>query len=146
MALASLPRCVSRDDVCEHVRLHLPDGDLRLDMVDGSLLDEMVSLQPLIDVDREIDEQLISVRRVAGYVRGSLKISHDQRLLRLVEALRVSDAVATGASLRDIGLGGFPGQDWPGDGEHLKSRVRRRIELARKMKRAGPRAILRHDF
>jgi hypothetical protein len=59
----------------------------------------------------------------------------------LVEALRVGDAIAAGASQRAIGLGIYGG-DWPGDGEHLKSRVRRMIPLAAALFRAGPRGVL----
>ncbi|WP_150290012.1 DNA -binding domain-containing protein [Sphingobium estronivorans] len=70
----------------------------------------------------------------------------DRRMPRLVEALRVLDALACGASLTAIGavLVGADriARDWPGDGEHLKSWVRRRVMLARRLQRAGPRGVM----
>ena len=67
----------------------------------------------------------------------------DRRLPRLIEALRVLDALRDGASLRAIGAALFGAeQKWPGAGDHLKSYVRRRVVLARRMAQAGPVGIL----
>src|SRR3546814_2270295 len=100
-----------------------------------------MTIEPAIDLRRAIDPQIASLRRLDALMRGDILETRDQRLVRLVEALRAADAIAAGASLRDIGVGAFGG-DWPGDGEHLKSRVRRRVALAVELTRAGPRGVL----
>jgi hypothetical protein len=114
---------------------------LRLDLIEGAILRGPMTIEPAIDLRRAVDPQLASLRRLETLMRGDDLENRDQRLVRLVEALRVADAIATGASLRDIGLGAF-GYDWPGDGEHLKSRVRRRVELAVELMRASPHDVL----
>src|SRR3546814_14755057 len=91
-----------------------------------------MTIEPAIDLRRAIDPQIASLRRLDALMRGDILETRDQRLVRLVEALRAADAIAAGASLRDIGVGAFGG-DWPGDGEHLKSRVRRRVALDRQI-------------
>jgi hypothetical protein len=62
----------------------------------------------------------------------------EPRLARLVLGLRVLDARRGGASLRDIAHGLFGECDWPGDGDCIKSRVRRLVALSEAMERAGP--------
>lgn len=126
---------------CAHVRLHLPDGVMRLDLVGGADFAEVAAIEPVIDLARALEPQFTSVRRLAILMQGAHAHIHDQRVVRLVEALRAADALAAGASLRDIGLGAF-GDDWPGDGEHLKSKVRRRIALAAVLARSGPSGVL----
>lgn len=133
--------CAVPGECCVHVRFHLPDGDLRLDLVHGVILGGPQAIEPAIDLGRAIEPQVASLRRLQALMRDGLAAVSDQRLNRLVEALRVADAIAAGASLRDIGFGAF-GDDWPGDGEHLKSRVRRRIQLAAELASAGPRKVL----
>lgn len=139
--LSLWPHCALPGDGCVHVRLHLPDGVLRLDLVDSANLAGPLMIEPAIDLRRGIDSQIESLRRLHALMRGDVLETRDQRFVRLIEALRVADAIAAGASLRDIGLGAF-GDDWPGDGEHLKSRVRRRVELAAELMRAGPVGVL----
>ena len=102
----------------------------------------MVAIRPTIDLTRPTEPQIHSVRRLAALATGAPEpIERDATLVRLVAALRVRDALADGASQRDIGLGVF-GDDWPGDGEHLKSRVRRMIPFSAKLARAGPRGVV----
>ncbi|MDT9598612.1 DNA -binding domain-containing protein [Sphingosinicella rhizophila] len=139
--LLTLPGCMLRYDDRTHVRLDLTDGVLRLDVIGRSMVAGEVTIEPAIDLARSIDPQIASLRRLDALLRGDLRPFVDQRFIRLVEALRVRDALADGASLRDIGLAMYGG-DWPGDGEHSKSRVRRRIVLAERLIRAGPRAAL----
>ena len=124
--LSRLDYRVVRADGRSHLLLELPAGMLQLDLRDTGHCREIVAVSPAIDLARSIEPQFHSARRLA----------------RLVVALRVRDALADGASQRDIGLGIFGG-DWPGDGEHLKSRVRRMIPLAAKLVRVGPRGVLR---
>lgn len=139
--LAQIPHCVWQHGGCQHVRLDLPDGAMRLDLVDGIIVPGAVTIEPAIDLRRPLDPQMASIRRLDALMRGDLSRCCDQRFVRLVEALRAADALAEGASLRDIGLGVLGG-DWPGDGEHLKSRARRRVALAAELRRAGPRGVL----
>lgn len=123
-----------------YVRIDLPDAAMRIDIVDNAMPAAMV-IELAIDLRRPLEPQLLSIRRLHAIDRGADLPLPDQRFVRLVEALRVADALAAGASLRDIGVGAF-GTDWPGDGEHLKSRVRRRVALAAELSRAGPRGVL----
>jgi hypothetical protein len=138
--LSRFPHCVRRDDDVWRVRLDLPDGALRLDLVEGSMAGSVL-VEPVIDLRRPLEPQLESIRRLSALFRRESQPLPDQRLVRLVEALRAADALAAGASLRDIGLGVL-GADWPGDGDHLKSRARRRIALAADLIRAGPHAVI----
>lgn len=139
--ISALHRCELRRDSSLHLRLKLFDGDLRLDLIDCLSLPKMAAIEPALDFARSLEPQLSSVRRLHALTRGACLKPRGQRVAMLVEALRVSDAVRSGASLREIGLG-IHGGDWPGDGEHLKSRVRRRVYLSQALKRAGPRRVL----
>lgn len=114
---------------------------MRLDLVDGLIEPGSLTIEPVIDLCRPLEPQLLSVRRLDALLHGDCPLAVDQRLIRLVEALRTADALAAGASLRDIGEGMFGG-DWPGDGEHVKSRVRRRVVLADALLRAGSLGVL----
>jgi hypothetical protein len=126
---------------CRHVRIDLPNGGIRLDLVEGELTSGELRIEPAIELLRPLEPQFASVRRLHELCSGEISSAHDQRLVRLVEALRAGDALAGGASLRDIALG-ILGDDWPGDGEHLKSRARRRVALAIALTRTGPRGVL----
>jgi hypothetical protein len=139
--LSRLSRCSWPHEGCVHVRLALPDGDMRLDLVDGAVIPGRLTIEPAIDFRRPLQPQLESIRRLHALISGDRPSLRDQRFIRLVEALRVADALAAGASLREIALG-MLGDDWPGDGEHLKSRARRRVALAGELTRAGPGAVL----
>ncbi|MBB4837036.1 hypothetical protein HNP52_000087 [Sphingomonas kyeonggiensis] len=125
-----------------HVLLDLPGGTLQLEGLSGALDDGPRRVAALIDYGRILEAQLDSARRLDAFLHGrALPSGLGRRFGRLVEALRVGDAIASGASQRAIGLGIYGG-DWPGDGEHLKSRVRRMIPLAAALIRAGPRGVL----
>lgn len=126
---------------CTHVQLHPPDGVMRLDVVGDVDLGGIMTIEPILDLDRAIEPQVATIRRLVALRRGAPLPRADQRMVRLVEALRAVDALAAGASLRDIGLGIFGGE-WPGDGEHLKSKVRRRIALGADVLRAGAPNVL----
>ena len=139
--LSRFPRCTWQGAVCHHVRLDLPDGAMRLDLVGDAIGPDAVMVEPAIDLGRPLDPQLASLRRLDALCRGDGPPCIDQRFVRLVEALRAADALASGASLRDIGVA-LVGDDWPGDGEHVKSRARRRGGLAAALSRAGARGVL----
>src|SRR3546814_2080620 len=80
-------------DGCTHVRLHLPDGVLRLDLVDGTVRPGPMTIEPAIDLRRAIDPQIASLRRLDALMRGDILETRDQRLVRLVEALRAADEI-----------------------------------------------------
>ncbi|WP_447753294.1 DNA -binding domain-containing protein [Sphingopyxis fribergensis] len=61
---------------------------------------------------------------------------------RAILVLRTIDALAEGASLRAVGAGLVSGDDWPGEGDWIKSRARRLVAAARTMWAGGPRSIL----
>jgi hypothetical protein len=128
-----------------HLLLELPAGTLQLDLRNAGGRSEVVAVRPAIDLARPIEPQFHSARRLAALLKGAPEpVPREAGLARLVAALRVREALADGASQREIGLGMF-GDDWPGDGEHLKSRVRRMIPFARALAAMGPHAILRGD-
>lgn len=126
-----------------YLLLDLPAGTLQLDLQDcGVAVGGPARIRPTIDLERPVEPQFHSARRLAALLAGAPEpVPRESVLTRLVAALRVRDALAAGASQRDIGLGIF-GDDWPGDGEHLKSRVRRMIPFASTLARASPRAVL----
>jgi hypothetical protein len=130
-----------RHDGRRHIRIDLADGPMRLDLAAGEIAPDASWIEPAVDLLRPLDPQFASIRRLSALCHGEGSSVRNQRFVRLVEALRVGDALAAGASLRDIGLGTL-GDDWPGDGEYLKSRVRRRVALAAALVRAGPRGAL----
>jgi hypothetical protein len=70
-----------------------------------------------------------------------------QQSRRLILALRTYDALAQGASIRDIGSMIHCDErvraDWPGSGDALKSQARRLIALAHHMVSGGYRRLLR---
>jgi hypothetical protein len=129
-------------DGMRHILLRLPAGPLQLDLLDADDRSGAFRIRPSIDLARPVEPQAHSVRRLAALVAGAPEpASREAKVRRLVAALRVGDALADGASQRDIGLGIF-GDDWPGDGEHLKSRVRRMIPFAAELVRVGPQGVL----
>lgn len=140
--LSHLDHRVVRAGSRSHLLLELPAGMLQLDLRDTGYQREIVAVTPTIDLARAIEPQLHSARRLAALLAGIPEpVPRKPGLARLIAALRVRDALAAGASQRDIGLGIF-GKEWPGDGEHLKSRVRRMIPFAAELVKAGPRAVL----
>lgn len=134
-------RMVRADGRC-HLLLELPAGTIQLDLRVTGDGGASAGIRPSIDLARPVDRQFHSARRLAALLKGEPEpVPREPGLPRLVAALRVGDALAAGASQRDIGLGIF-GDEWPGDGEHLKSRVRRMIPFSRALAAMGPRAIL----
>ncbi|QEH81601.1 DUF2285 domain-containing protein [Sphingomonas sp. C8-2] len=127
----------------QHVRL---DGDaepLRLDVIAGSILVGPVRLEPALCLDRDVERQILAIRRLRALLAGDpLPVEPDARLPRLVLALRVLDARMEGASLREIGTALLRDADWPGDGEWMKSAVRRLVALAGALQKAGPQGVL----
>lgn len=132
--------------------LSLADGPrrVRLDCLSGTLLEGPVVLQFRLEGFGGLGPKLLTLRRLlALWSTGSFAASlfpADKRTSRIVMALRVHDALTSGASLREIGAVLY-GEDheWPGAGESTKSRVRRLITLARRYSGPGYRLLLNDD-
>jgi len=129
------------------VAIAIAGRHLRLDVTEGTLFDGPIlphfHLSGMAELSPKLDA-LHALLRLAGSVGPAhAPIAPDRRLERLVQALRVRDALADGASLREIGKVIQPVcDDWPGDGEYVKSRARRLVALARKLERLGPKGVL----
>lgn len=132
----------------------LSDGlhRIRLDVEAGSLvghcpvvlhyrLHGTVSAEPkLLPLRRLID--LCRHRRFAGHLFPA-----DPRVERWILALRVFDALRSGASQREIAITLYGadrvGRGWPGDADSLRSRVRRLVRDARALATGGYRTLMR---
>lgn len=134
--------------------LALSDGRrrLRLDVVGGTLLGRgPVRLEFELAGFSQLDAQLLTVRRLLGlWGKGRFLRTLFPPLTGLshrIEALRVADARAGGASHRDIAIAlyGAPRvrADWSSHSDYLLSRIRRRIAEARRMEQGGWRTLLR---
>ena len=138
----------------EHLLLSTASGPLRLDIVEGTVRDGPVDLTLTLNVDLSIIRQCDSIPNLLRHFdiagAGRWRTIEDRRLPRLVEALRVGDALDDGASLREIAAAlkctGQTYRDWPGPGESTKSWVRRRVALARRLRRRGPAAVLQFSI
>jgi hypothetical protein len=128
-----------RGSYAEHLLIERGGEVIRLDVTEGTAAAGPVTLRfDLLDDDR-LDIQLSAIRLLRDPVTAAR--SHVQQARRLL-ALQAVDERDAGSSLReiaDIVLG--PGQ-WPGDGEHRKSLVRRMIVAGDRMVRAGPASVL----
>jgi hypothetical protein len=136
--------CIAIETGAEHLLLRTQRTSLRLDIVAGTVLAGPVVVEPSISLDR-LDRQIAMIRILDSLLRG--KTPHDMtdsRLPRLVLALRAFDGRCEGASLRDLARGIFGTTEWPGDGDHVKSRARRLVKLSESLWHAGPGGVLAH--
>ena len=108
----------------------------------GTVLEGPVILEPSVVLDK-LSCQISSIRKLRAILRGEMPPpERDSHLPRLVLALRALDGRAEGASLRELAFGIFGAKDWPGDGENVKSRVRRLVRLSEELRRGGPGGVL----
>lgn len=141
--LRRLPITIAAGDDGEHIRWDVVGGPVRLDVVEGRALDGAVRIEPAIALDRALEPQFGAVRRIRALLGGEVcEPAADPRLPRLILALRAIDARSEGASLREIAIGLLGEDDWPGDGEWMKSWARRVVTLAVMLNCAGPRGVL----
>lgn len=140
------------DDGREH--LVLSDGwrRLRLDVVEGTLVGSgPTRLRFDLAGFARLEGKLLTVRRLLSlWRRGRFLTVLFQPLAGLpqrLEALRVADARADGASHREIAVALYGEQrvraEWGGCSDFLLSRVRRRVAEAQRMQRGGYRSLLR---
>lgn len=133
--------------------LVLSDGQrrLRLDIVEGTLLGQgPVRLEFELAGFAQIEAKLLTVRRLLSLWRkGRFLGALFQPLAGLphrLEALRVADARAAGASSREIAAALYGEQrvdaEWNGRSDFLLSRIRRRVAEARRMEEGGYRSLL----
>lgn len=123
----------------EHLVIDRGSEVIRLDVIDGTVAAGPVSLQfDLLDDDR-LDRQLSTIRALRAPAPVARR--HVQLARRLL-ALHAIDARDAGASLREVADAVLGRGDWPGDGEHRKSLVRRMIATGDHMICAGSRGIL----
>ena len=135
----------------EHVALSDGWHHIRLDVVDGSLVEEgPARLEYLLSGMTRVDAHILTLRRMLELWRTGRFSPRlhppEPGLARRLEALRVGDAVAAGASYREM-AGALYGEDlvrseWRARSDFLLSRVRRRAEEAARMAAGGWRALL----
>jgi Uncharacterized conserved protein (DUF2285) len=123
----------------EFVVLDLGAAAIRLDVIEGSVADGPVSLRFDIPDDDALDVQLEMIRT---FHAGTRSQPRHERLARRLLALQAFDASEAGASLREIATTLLGPGDWPGAGDHRKSRVRRLLDSGIRMVREGPKRIL----
>jgi hypothetical protein len=136
----------------EHVALSDGWHRIRIDVVDGTLIEEgPARLEYLLSGMTRVDAHVLTLRRMLSLLRTGRFSPRlhppDPGLARRIEALRVGDAVAAGASYREM-AGALYGEDlvraeWRRRSDFLMSRVRRRAAEAARMAAGGWRALLR---
>lgn len=135
---------VLRGDGCEYVRVDHAGISLRLDVIEGTLLDRPVALGFDIPGDRDLSFQIDALCDLHKLMhRGSLPLHSRAQMTRQLLALHAFDARGAGLSLRAVAKVVLGQGDWPGDGEYRKSSVRRLVASGEALVRAGPGAVLR---
>lgn len=131
----------------------LSDGwhRIRIDVVEGTLVEEgPARLDYLLSGLTTVDAHVLTLRRMLGLWRtgrfaGTLYPTVAD-LPRRLETLRVGDAIAAGASYREMASALYGEEtvrsEWKGRSDFLMSRVRRRAAEARAMAAGGWRALL----
>ena len=123
----------------EHVIIDLGDNVVRLDIVEGTTRVGPISLRFELADDDRLAAKLAALSGLRGLaMRGQCQ----SRLASKLLALQAVDARDAGASLRETAELLLGAGDWPGDGEHRKSQVRRLLNTGAHMIRSGPSAIL----
>jgi hypothetical protein len=123
----------------EHLLINQHGVITRLDIIEGTVLAGPVSLRFELADDCHLEVGMGAIRAFAS--ENETHPRHTQLARRLL-ALHAADARAAGTSLRETAERVLGPGDWPGDGEHRKSVVRRLVAAGEQMVRAGPRAIL----
>lgn len=114
-------------------------GDLlRVDLVDHAATGAPFQLHFDLPDDDWLEQRITVIRSLRGRRHHG---GHPQLARRLL-SLNAVDGRDAGASLKDIADHVLGPGDWPGDGEHRKSMIRRMIASGDEMLLAGPRAVL----
>jgi hypothetical protein len=132
--------------------LALSDGwhRIRIDVVEGTLVQEgPARLDYLVSGLTRVDAPVLTLRRMLGLWRtgrfARLLYPPEPGLPRRLETLRVGDAIAAGASYREMAVALYSEEqvraEWRGRSDFLLSRVRRRAAEARAMAAGGWRSL-----
>ncbi|WP_434403361.1 DUF2285 domain-containing protein [Sphingobium sp. DN12] len=138
---------------CEHVLVHTERGKLRFDVCDGTVMKGPVRIFLDVlnnDAGCQAADNLRRLRdTLVNRDAGHPARVPDQAHLRQIAALRTFDALADGASIRDVGIMLFGDarvrDEWLAPGDALKSTSRRLIAFARYMGSGGYRSLLDSD-
>jgi len=104
-------------------------------------------------VGQRTEARLLPLRRLAGLLRTGRFLPAlfpaERRVERLIDVLRIADALSAGASQREIAAVLFGSErissDWRAVSDSLRSRVRRLVREARRMATGGYRGVMRGD-
>jgi hypothetical protein len=138
-------------DNCEHIVISDGYRRIRIDVAVGSLLQGPVLLRHHLDGVDQLDQKLLTLRRLIALHRSgrfaSSLFSVGPQTKRFVVALRVYDALQAGASQRDIAIALFGkavvDDDWKATSDYLRLRVRRLVTLTGRMAAGGWMQLLR---
>lgn len=122
----------------EHLVIDGRGEPVRLDVFGDSLDCGPATLRFEVADDERFEAQVAAIR----IFRGAIRHRRNLRLAGQLFALLAVDARNAGASLRETADSLLGPGEWPGDGEHRKSLVRRLVSSGDRMIRSGPRAIL----
>jgi hypothetical protein len=135
---------VAHGSLVSHLRIDSGGCAIRLDLVGGFVDATALTIIPELRVHEGFACQLLAVQRLHRLLaERPLQPAEDKRLVGLVLALRALDARGEGHGLREIAIHLLGLDEWPGKGDWAKSRARRLVNLAARLKRAGPRGVLR---
>lgn len=135
----------------EHVALSDGWHRIRIDVVEGTLIEEgPARLDYLLSGLTRVDAHVLTLRRMLGLWRtgrfARILYPPEPGLPRRLETLRVGDALADGASYREMAVALYGEErvraEWKGRSDFLMTRVRRRAAEARRMAAGGWRALL----
>jgi len=136
----------------EHAVLSDGRHHVRIDVAEGSIASgDPVVLHYHLHGIASAEPRLLSLRRLIDLVRhrrfSARLFPADPRIDRWLLALRVHDALAAGASHREIAIELYGaervGSGWQGEAESLRLRVRRLARDARALASGGYRALMR---
>lgn len=101
-----------------------------------------VSLTIELSYDGSLSRKLLALRLMDCMLKGRAPPLQKQSLHGLIMALRAWDGRRAGAGLRTIADRLLGTGEWPGAGEHRKSRLRRLVALGRELVQYGPSRVL----
>jgi hypothetical protein len=140
-------------DELVHSLVRMGRHAVRIDLVPGAPLEGRVELEFRLREAPHLHAKIDTILRLRALLAGKgsceAPAGEQQRCRKMLNAIRVADAIACGASLRTISavLRPSPNTDdpWPGRGEHAKSWARRQVAAAIRLVARGPAAILALD-
>lgn len=147
---------VTAPDGQEHAVISDGYRRIRIDVEEGSLAaGHPVLLRYRLTgvIGSDADQQVLPLRRLTGLYRTGRFLPalfpRERKVEKLIEVLRVADALRAGASQRDIAACLFGteriSRDWRAVSDSLRSRVRRLVNRARHMAAGGYRVSLGKD-